>query len=62
MARPSLFAFAGITPLLTLGWKADPATWWVIHIPLVAAGVVCLEAGLIYLRRRKSAGPTAEPS
>jgi hypothetical protein len=60
--RNYLLAFAATTPLVAIGWKADPATWWVIHIPLVAAGVVFLEAGLMYLRRRKSGGPTAEPS
>ena len=60
--RNYLLGFAGITPLVTYQWKADTAGWWLMHIPVLAAGVVCAEAGLQYLIRRKSRGPTAEPS
>jgi hypothetical protein len=60
--RLYLLAFAGITPLLTYQWKGDTAGWWVMHIPVLAAGAVYLEAGVRYLIRPKSGGPTAEPS
>jgi hypothetical protein len=60
--RNWLLGFAGILPLVTYQWKADTAGWWLMHIPVVAAGVVCAEAGLQYLIRRKPGGPTAEPS
>jgi hypothetical protein len=60
--RNYLLAFAATIPLVTYQWKADTAGWWLIHIPVLAAGVVCAEAGLQYLMRRKSGGSTAEPS
>ena len=60
--RGYLLAFAGVIPLLTYQWKAGTAGWWLIHVPALAAGAVCLEAGIRYLNRRKSGGPTAEPS
>jgi hypothetical protein len=60
--RNYLIGFAGITPLVTYQWKTDTAGWWLMHLPVLAAGVVCAEAGLQYLMRRKSGGPTAEPS
>jgi hypothetical protein len=60
--RGYLLAFAAITPLLTYQWKGDTAGWWLMHVPVLAAGAVSLEAGLRYLIRRKSGGPTAEPS
>jgi hypothetical protein len=60
--RGYLVAFAAVTPLLTYHWKADTAGWWLMHLPAVAAGAVCLEACLRYLIRRKPGGPTAAPS
>jgi CHASE2 domain-containing sensor protein len=60
--RNYLLAFAVTTPLITYQWKADTAGWWLTHIPVLAAGVVCAEAGLQYLIRRKSGGPTAQSS
>ena len=60
--RNYLLAFAATIPLLTYDWKADTAGWWLMHIPVLAAGVVCGEAVLQYLMRRKSGGSTAEPS
>jgi hypothetical protein len=60
--RNFLLAFAATIPLVTYDWKADTAGWWLMHIPILAAGVVCGEAVLQYLMRRKSGGSTAEPS
>ena len=60
--RNYLLAFAGTIPLLTYDWKADTFGWWLMHVPILVAGVVCAEAGLQYLIRRKSGGPTAESS
>jgi hypothetical protein len=60
--RGYLLVFAGITPLLTYQWEGGTAGWWLMHIPILAAGAVYLEAGLRYLIRHKSGGPTAELS
>ena len=60
--RNYLLAFAGVIPLVTYQWKTDTAGWWLMHLPILAAGIVCAEAGLQYLIRRKSGGATAEPS
>ena len=60
--RNYLLAFAATIPLVTYQWKADTAGLWLIHIPVLAAGVVCAEADLQYLMRRKSGESTAEPS
>jgi hypothetical protein len=60
--RGYLPAFAAVTPLLTYHWKADTAGWWLMHLPVLAAGGVYFEVGIRYLIRRKSGGPTAEPS
>ncbi|HEX4659892.1 MAG TPA: hypothetical protein VH307_21105 [Streptosporangiaceae bacterium] len=60
--RGYLLAFAAVTPLLTYQWIADTAGWWLMDIPVLAAGAVSLEAGIRYLMRRKPGGPTAEPS
>jgi hypothetical protein len=57
-----LLAFAATVPLVTYQWKADTAGWWLMHVPVLAAGVVCAEAALQYLMRRKSGGPRAESS
>jgi hypothetical protein len=59
--RNYLLAFAATIPLVTYRWKADTAGWWLMHIPVLAAATVCAEAGLQYLVRRRSGGPTAEP-
>jgi hypothetical protein len=59
--RGYLLAF-GVTPLLTYQWKADTPGWWLVHVPALAAWAVLLEAGIRYLMRRKSGGPTTEPS
>ena len=60
--RNYLLAFAGTIPLVTYDWKADTAGWWLMHVPVAAAAVVCAEAVLQYLIRRWSGGSTAEPS
>jgi hypothetical protein len=60
--RGYLLAFGGITPLLTYQWNGGTPGWWLMHIPVFAAGAVCLEAGLRYLIGHRSGGPTAEPS
>ena len=60
--RGYLLACGGVTPLLTYHWKADTPGWWLVHVPVLAAGAVCCEAGIRYLISRKSGGPTAEPS
>jgi len=60
--RTYLVAFAATTSLLTYEWQAGTAGWWLMHIPVFAASVVCLEAAIRYLTRRKSDRPTAEPS
>ena len=48
--------------LLGRQWSTDTAGWWLMHIPVLAAWAVLLEVGIRYLIRRKSGGPTAEPS
>jgi hypothetical protein len=60
--RGYLLAFGAIIPLLTYQWKTGTDGWWLMHIPVLAAGAVTLEAVIRYLIRRKSGGPTAEPS
>ena len=60
--RNYLLAFAGIVSLVTYNWKMDTAGWWLMHVPVLAAGAVYVEFGVWYLVRRKSGGPTAEPS
>lgn len=60
--RGYLLAFSAVSPLLTYHWKSGTPGWWLMHIPVLAAGAVCLEAGIRYLRSRKSGGPTPEPS
>lgn len=61
--RNYLLAFAATILLVTYDWKTDTAAgWWLMHVPILVAGVVCAEAGLQYLMRRKSGGSTAEPS
>jgi hypothetical protein len=60
--RGYLLAFAAVIPLLTYHWKSGTPGWWLMHIPVIAAGAVTLEAGIRYLMRRRSGGPTAEPS
>ena len=60
--RGYLLAFGGVTPLLTYQWKGDTPAWWLVHVPVLAGGAVCLEVGIRYLMSRKSGGPTAEPS
>jgi hypothetical protein len=57
-----MLAFAATTPLLTYQWKADTFGWWLMHVPVLAAVVVCAEAGLQHLMRRKRGGSTAQSS
>jgi hypothetical protein len=44
--RNYLLGFAATIPLVTYQRKADTAGWWLMHIPVLAAGAVCAEAGL----------------
>ena len=60
--RNYLLALAATIPLVTYQWKADTTGWWLMHLPVLAAGVVCAEAVLQYLMRRRSGGPTAQSS
>jgi hypothetical protein len=60
--RNYLLAFAGVIPLVTYQWKTGTPGWWLMHLPVLAAGIVFAEAGVQYLIRRKSGGATAEPS
>ena len=60
--RNYLLAFAATIPLVTYQWETDTTGWWLMHIPVLAAGVVCAEAVLQYLMRRRSGGSRAEPS
>jgi hypothetical protein len=60
--RGYLLAFASVFPLITYHWKGGTPGWWLMHIPVIAAGAVTLEAVITYLMSRKSGGPTAEPS
>ena len=60
--RNYLLAFAATIPLVTYQWKTGTTGWWLMHVPVAAAAVVCAEAVLQYLIRRWSGGSTAEPS
>jgi hypothetical protein len=60
--RAYLLVFGSVTPLLSYPWPTGTPGWWLMHVPLFAAGAVYLEAAVRYLARHRPGRPQAEPS